>query len=149
MPISNNHSTQRGPNVLAAILGWIWPGLGHRSLGHRRRGRYLCFGVLFLVFVGLLVGGLDAVDHKNDGLWFIAQVFCGPIVIAFDLATQLIIAPAPIERRATMVGLSHVNEIGTLFIAMAGLMNFVVILDALHAKPLVDIERRDQSESTS
>ena len=30
------------------------------------------------------------------------------------------------------VGIGHVNEMGTLFIALAGLMNLVVILDALY-----------------
>jgi hypothetical protein len=129
-------------NITSALLGWILPGLGHRALGHRRRGRYIFFGVLFMIGMGVLVGGIDAVDHKNDGLWFIAQVCCGPIVIAIDMATQVLIVDAPIEKRATLVGLSHVNEIGILFIAMAGLMNFVVILDALQAKPNTDFERR-------
>lgn len=137
-----------GLHVPAALLAWLWPGLGHRSLGHRRRSRYLCFGVLFLVFVGILIGGIDAVDHRNDRLWFIAQVCCGPVVIAIDTATQYFVAGSPIDKRVTMVGLSHVNEIGTLFVAMAGLMNFVVILDALCAKRHMDIERRDQMEST-
>ena len=131
-------------NVAPAVLAWIWPGLGHRSLGHHRRGRYICFGILFLVVTGVLVGGIDAVDHKNDSLWFIAQVFCGPIVIAIDTLTQIFIVYAPIEKRVTMVGLSHVNEIGTLFISMAGLMNFVVILDASQAKRNIDIDRRDK-----
>jgi hypothetical protein len=140
-PLPKNTTTL---NLPAALLAWIWPGLGHRSLGHRRRGRYICFGILFLVVTGVLVGGIDAVDHKNDSLWFIAQVFCGPIVIAIDAATQNFIVDAPIEKRATMVGLSHVNEIGTLFISMAGLMNFVVILDALQAKRNIDIDRRDK-----
>ena len=95
-----------------------------------------------MIAAGVLVGGIDAVDHKNDGLWFIAQVCCGPIVIAIDTATQFLIVGAPIEKQVSLVGLSHVNEIGTLFIAMAGLMNFVVILDALQAKPNTDFERR-------
>jgi hypothetical protein len=106
----------------------------------------VCFGVLFLIFCGTLLGGIDAVDHKNDGLWFIAQVLCGPIVIAIDVATQTIVASSPIEKRATMVGLSHVNEIGTLFIAMAGLMNFVVILGSLQANCNADFERRGKEK---
>ena len=97
---------------------------------------------------GVLVGGIDAVDHKHDGLWFIAQVCCGPIVIAIDMATQFFIVDAPIEKRATLVGLSHVNEIGTLFVAMAGLMNLVVILDAMHAKSHVDLERRVKDQDS-
>jgi len=99
------------------------------------------FGVLFLVICGVLVGGVDAVDHKNDGLWFIAQVWCGPVAIMVDLINQLWIIPLPISKRATLVGLSHVNEIGTLFIAMAGLMNFVVLLDVMHAKENDDLSR--------
>jgi len=129
-------------NITSALLGWILPGLGHMALGHRRRGRYIFFGVMFMIVTGALVGGIDAVDHKNDGLWFIAQVCCGPIVIAIDMATQFLIVDVPIDKRATLVGLSHVNEIGTLFIAMAGLMNFVVILDALQANSNMDFERR-------
>ena len=91
-------------------------------------------GILFLVLCGALIGGIDAVDHNKDGLWFIAQVWCGPVVIGIDLLNQTILAPLPIADKATYVGLSHVNEIGTLCIAMAGLMNFVVLLDLLQAK---------------
>ena len=139
---------QTGLNVGATLMAWVFPGLGHMSLGQYRRGRFICLGVLFLVVMGVLVGGIDAVDHKHDGLWFIAQVCCGPIVIAIDMATQFFIVDAPIEKRATLVGLSHVNEIGTLFVAMAGLMNFVVILDALHAKRHNDLERRVKDQDS-
>ncbi|MBC8310353.1 MAG: hypothetical protein H8E83_07565 [Planctomycetes bacterium] len=129
-------------HVSAFVLGWLFPGLGHIALGQKRRGFLVMFGILFLVFFGVLVGGIDAVDHKHDGLWFIAQVWCGPVVIAIDLLNQKLIVPLPVSQRATLVGLSHANEIGTLFIAMAGLMNFVVLLDALQAKQNHDLERR-------
>jgi hypothetical protein len=127
------------------VLGWILPGMGHIAIGHKSRGFLIMFGVLFLILSGVLVGGIDAVDHKNDGLWFIAQVWCGPIVLGIDLMNQAWIAPLPISERATLVGLSHANEIGTLFIAMAGLMNFVVLLDVLHAKTNDDLEKRTET----
>ena len=132
-----------------AVLGWILPGMGHFSIGHRRRGLLIMSGVIFLIFCGVLVGGIDAVDHKNDGLWFIAQVWCGPIVVGIDLMNQAWVAPLPTSQRATLVGLSHANEIGTLFIAMAGLMNFVVLLDVLLAKSDEDLERRVTSREES
>jgi len=134
-------NTSQNTNFTAILLGWMLPGLGHIKLGHTRRGYLIMFGVLFLVICGVLVGGVDAVDHKNDGLWFIAQVWCGPVAIMVDLINQLWIIPLPISKRATLVGLSHVNEIGTLFIAMAGLMNFVVLLDVMHAKENDDLSR--------
>ncbi len=137
--------SEQSMRVGAVILGWILPGMGHFSIGHRRRGLLIMTGVIFLVFCGVLVGGIDAVDHKNDGLWFIAQVWCGPIVVGIDLMNQAWVASLPMPQRATLVGLSHANEIGTLFIAMAGLMNFVVLLDVLQAKGDEDLERRVES----
>lgn len=146
----------------AAVLAWLWPGLGHIAIGERRRGGLIMFGVLFLIISGLLIGGLDCVDRKNDRLWFLAQAVCGPIVFAADLANQTIVQPpyqdwngdqalrdefvqayeaeqagrepdSDLLDSLRRVGLGRVNEAGTLFIALAGLMNLVVILDAMYA----------------
>ena len=143
MSISTRSQEQFTPT--AAILAWLWPGLGHIHLGERRRGFLVMFGVLFLFGSGVLIGGIDSVDHRDDRLWFLAQVLCGPIAVATDLANQSIVKQLPPdwERRywqsdpqvRAMVGykgLGHVNEIGTLYGALAGLMNLVAILDALH-----------------
>ena len=87
------------------------------------------FGVLFLFFSGILIGGVDVVDRKEDHLWFIAQALNGPVAFGADYVNQSrVSAGVPdVERKS----LAHVNEIGTLFVALAGLMNLVVILDAL------------------
>ena len=142
--MSNTHSNDDSIpiNFTAIVLGWLLPGLGHVSVGQKRRGFLIMGGVLFLVFCGALVGGIDAVDHNKDGLWFIAQVWCGPVVVGIDLFNQTFIAPLPIADKVTLVGLSHANEMGTLFIAMAGLMNFVVLLDVIQAKRGEDFELR-------
>jgi hypothetical protein len=141
-------------NPMAAILAWVWPGLGHISLGQRRRGLLIMFGVLFLFVSGLLIGGLDVVDHKRDKLWFLAQSLCGPVTFVADVANQGVVKRMPdnwerngdwkrryLERDPDVLAqlkgtsLGRVNEIGTLYIALAGLMNLVVILDALHRAP--------------
>ena len=142
MTISTKSSGQFTPT--AAIWAWVWPGLGHISLGERKRGLLVMFGVLFLFLGGLLIGGLDVVDREDDPLWFVAQALCGPIALAADLANQRLVKPLPddwparyaegdetIIRRLDRKGLGHVNEMGTLYCALAGLMNLVVILDAL------------------
>ena len=102
--------------------------------------------VFSFVVCGALIGGIDVVDHKNDTLWFIAQVWCGPIVIGIDVLNQALIVPLPIAEKATRVGLSHANEIGTLYIAMAGLMNFVVLLDVLVAVQNEDFDKRKSQQ---
>jgi len=129
----------------AAILAWLWPGLGHIHLGERRRGFLVMFGVLFLFGSGVLIGGIDSVDHRDDRLWFLAQALCGPIAVVTDLANQSIVKQLPpnwerryqqgdpeVRAKIGYKGLGHVNEMGTLYGALAGLMNLVAILDALH-----------------
>ncbi len=142
MSISTKSSGQFTPS--AAILAWLWPGLGHIHLGDRKRGFLVMFGVLFLFLSGVLIGGLDVVDRKDDRLWFLAQVLCGPVAIVADYANQSVLKPMPggwvdryeegdpqVARRLHRKSLGHVNEMGTLYCALAGLMNLVVILDAL------------------
>ena len=142
MSISTKSPGQFTPS--AAVLAWLWPGLGHIPLGQRKRGFLVMFGVLFLFLGGILIGGLDVVDRRDDRLWFLAQVLCGPIAIVADVANQKLVKPMPgdwvdryeegdsdVTRRLRRKSLGHVNEMGTLYCALAGLMNLVVILDAL------------------
>jgi len=87
-------------------------------------------GVLFLFLGGILIGGVDVVDRRNDKLWFFAQAVCGPMAFAADLINQKFLSSE--EEIIKRKEISHVNEIGTLFTALAGLMNLVVILDVLY-----------------
>jgi hypothetical protein len=118
-------------NPGAALAAWLWPGAGHIVLGQRKRGMLIMFGVLFLVLCGLLVGGVSTVDRKDARLWFLAQSLNGPIVFALDYANQHGIKTLPDDKRNKAISIGHPAEIGTLFIALAGLMNLVVVLDAL------------------
>lgn len=129
MPSANH---EPGFNFIAAVLAWLWPGLGHIAIGERRRGRLIMFGILFMFLGGLLIGGFDSVDRREDYLWFLAQMLCGPIAFGADLVNQHYVKGLPADARMLTVGLNKPNEMGTLFTALAGLMNLVVILDALY-----------------
>lgn len=122
----------------AAVCAWLWPGLGHIVHGEKQRGMLIMFGVLFLFLTGLLIGGFNAVDRVDDRLWFLAQALCGPVAFLADFVNQAVIKNpnvlADFDETRTE-GLARVNEIGTLFIALAGLMNLAVIIDALHFAP--------------
>jgi len=134
----------------AAVLAWLLPGLGHLYVGHRRRGVLILVATALLVAGGVLIGGPDVVDRRNDRLWFIAQAGCGPVVFVLDAFRERV-SPAQswdfsvragsdarqryvdgdpeLRRQLRRASIGHVNEIGTLYIALAGLMNLVVVLD--------------------
>lgn len=137
---------------VAAIAGWVFPGLGHIVNGNIRRGIAAMAGVLLLFVTGVLVGGVDAIDRKEDGLWFIGQAACGPIAFAADWANTAYLksgsaAPMiplppsvlnPQPQASAFKGLAHANEFGTFLAFLAGLMNACVILDALVRAPRSD-----------
>ncbi len=141
---SDVSAPRREFNPLAAMLAWLWPGLGHISIGEKRRGFLIMFGVLFLFTCGLLVGGFDCVDRVEARLWFSAQALCGPITFGADFVNQSYLKSLPAGERIEVMGLARAGEMGTLFVALAGLMNLVVILDALHfaPKPAKTLRRR-------
>lgn len=135
----------------AAALAWLWPGLGHINLGQKRRGGLIMFGVLFLFLSGILIGGVDSVDRREDHLWFLAQAVCGPVALGADLLNQSYVKKLPTERRYQTVGINKPNEMGTLFTALAGLMNLIVILDAMFHLPRTEVpqERRIQPSAAA
>ncbi len=164
MATSGSTTAAKSLQPIAAALAWVWPGLGHISLGQRKRGLLIMFGVLFLFLGGVLIGGVDAVDRRKDRLWFIAQSLCGPIAFGVDFVNQYVKSPHRFDRDGVkglseeesvahtdavhrITSLVHVNEIGTLFAALAGLMNLAVILDALHNSPSPPVDRRTRNRA--
>lgn len=136
---------------VAALLAWLWPGLGHMYRGERKRGGLIMAGVLFLFLSGLIVGGLNCVEMRKPvnpagqrplNWWFTAQFFNGPIALGANFANERLVKNAPPEQRMQRMSIGQVREIGTLFIALAGLMNLVCILDAMHPAPRRMLDRR-------
>lgn len=149
MPAATSDTTFR---PLGALLGWVLPGLGHIASGNVKRGLMAMSGVLVLFFGGILVGGVDCVDRKEDGLWFIGQAGCGPIAFVADYANQSLLktgSAAPMVEMpsnandpkvfvSSYKGLAHANEFGTLFVFLAGLLNLCVLMDAAVREPSSD-----------
>lgn len=166
-----------GVHYGAAVAAAVLPGLGHMVSGRVGRGVGAMTGVLGLFLLGLLIGGIDAVDSKSgaDKYWFIGQAFVGPIAFgvdyvhqnhfkAYDTGTGVLRTGNPGEKRvddgARFVwrgltaeeaaagmgppnepGLGRLNEIAMLSCTLAGMLNFIVILDA--AVPGTPGRRRD------
>ena len=139
----------------APLLAMLLPGLGHLSLGYRRRGVLAMAAVLGMFASGLLVGGIDAVDSEEDFPWFLAQSLNGPIAYGTDWANRsmlksgrvgtLLPTPPPTDAAgrpaqgrftvSSLKGVGAANEFGTLFIALGGLMNLVLVMDVTRREP--------------
>jgi hypothetical protein len=127
------------PPPLAALAGWLVPGAGYWLIGHRTRA--ITVGVtIVLVFVfGILVSGIRVVqapDMSSNGNflqrvltrpWFIGQVLIGPVGIGSAYVSDQLAQSATygkIEAKARLA------EIGTLYTAVAGMLNLLTIIDA-------------------
>ena len=136
---------------LAAALAWLFPGLGHWAIGERARGAIVGLTLLSLFAAGLLVGGLDVVDFRRDRIWFAGQALMGPLAIGVE-RLHVALDPEPIgimrDRKQTYVypfpqpptatrepeyypSIGRVNELGTLYCTLAGVLNLLVILDVV------------------
>ncbi|MCA9293787.1 MAG: hypothetical protein KDA20_08235 [Phycisphaerales bacterium] len=137
---------------VAAILALLLPGLGYVALGDLKRAIYVGAGILGLIAGGLLIGGLDSVDSKEDPLWYGVQVLNGPVVIALDYVHQhhfkvvdaqgarVTPLPAPAGASAGKPGsrraLARVSDVGLLYVAIAGMLNLITIIEcAWHGRP--------------
>jgi hypothetical protein len=116
------HDSSR--TVAAGLLAWVWPGLGHLYLGRRGKGVVLMGSILVLFVLGV---SMDSRLQLHLGLE-------DPLALLFSLAQMGVGAPYVIARllgyEAGSVT-SPVYEYGNTFTAVGGLLNILVILDAL------------------
>lgn len=110
---------------LAGLAALAIPGLGHAVLGLPKRGMFIALGVLGLLMMGVLIGGLDAVDSRYDRWWFFAQSLAGPVTLGIDSLHQMLR-----DDQQVIQGVGRMNELGMLAGALAGLMNLIAIIDA-------------------
>ena len=126
-----------------AVMAYVFPGLGYAARGEVTRGALVCAGVMLLFLGGMLLGGIDVVDKRDDRWWFLLQAGTGPAAFVMDWVNQTQLKnPGTGESHRS---LSHVNEIGSLAVAMAGMLNIIAVVDCLWAPMPVRERRRDDA----
>ena len=107
--------------VLALVLGWILPGAGHAYGG--RWGKAILFFVAIngLLVVGMVLGGGTVIQKS---LWLAAQLWAGGSVLALWPISNYYSALGPIDWA------NRLHETGTLYTAIAGFLNLLVMMDA-------------------
>ncbi|HUO35063.1 MAG TPA: DUF6677 family protein [Candidatus Acidoferrum sp.] len=108
---------------LVSVSAWLVPGLGHGLLGRWGRAATFFVAVAGLAIVGFADRGYVFPAHSSGPfgtLGFIADVATG----GFYLAAHLL------ERTGSDMALAA-GDIGTRFIAAAGVVNLLAIVDVL------------------
>jgi hypothetical protein len=108
--------------VLMMGLGWLVPGLGHVLLRKYSRGAVFFVSIFAMTGLGLIMGGKVypfQTENPLTILAFFADVGNG---LFYALSRLLGIGPGALERTTF--------EFGTAYIAGAGLLNYLVALDA-------------------
>ncbi|MHC5111127.1 MAG: DUF6677 family protein [Planctomycetota bacterium] len=124
------HDLLRAP--IAGILSWVLPGLGHFLIGDRTRGLILLTVITVTFWSGIAIGGVrDTIDTKQRKLWFTAQMCAGGnALVAYTWNTSQRKSDAVKGIRANPAHWAHI-EIGVHYTGVAGLLNILVIFDAI------------------
>lgn len=131
---------------LAGLLAWAVPGLGHIFLGHRGRGLVFLVTITATFWSGVAIGGVrGTVDPHERSLWFVAQLCTGGNTGAAYLLNR---AVTPSGERHARTAPKYVPpywvaaEVGVHYTGVAGLLNLLVVLDALALAELINRSRK-------
>jgi hypothetical protein len=141
-------SRLRVPAPIVAIVNWLLPGAGYLLLGQFARGLTIGFTILILFVMGILIGGIHVVDPPSfggvHGIDLLRAIFSRPglrsifekpgyigqfLAGAIGLICGYIGPNQPASH-------SRVNDIGTLYTAVAGMLNLMATLDSAHRATL-------------
>jgi len=130
LPTESIGQLMRAP--IAGVLSWVFPGLGHLYLGDRARGIVLMAAITLTFWTGIAIGGVrETVDPQHQRLWFTAQLLTGGNTLSAlawheaDRVRQAKAGQHPEPSHWASV------DVGSHYTGVAGLMNLLVILDAI------------------
>jgi hypothetical protein len=115
-------SAEPGTLVLVCLLAWALPGAAHLWLGRRQKGLVFLLALTAMFVIGLaLQGRIFAFDYSEP---LVALAAVADIGLGIPwIAAHMLGAGAGIVTAVTF-------EYGNTFLIAAGLLNFLVILDA-------------------
>jgi hypothetical protein len=139
MPNRSAENVLNSSPPVVALAGWLLPGLGYWLIGQRGRALACGLTILIVFFGGILIAGVRVVqapDMTASGNafqrvlqrpWFIGQVLTGPLGISAAMISDKL-ASSPTYRHIETK--ARLAEIGTLYTAVAGMLNLLTIIDA-------------------
>lgn len=112
---------------LIGILAWLLPGFGHLVQGRWKRGVILAAVIWTMFVIGLISGGAyyPGFDFKDGALLYLLNVFAR-LGNGLGAAISYLYASTALPNVAAWATF----EYGGRFLEVAGLLNFLAVLDA-------------------
>lgn len=130
---------------IAALLAWLVPGLGHIYLGHRGRGIICLVAIIVTFWSGVAIGGVQStVAPHARKLWFVAQLGTGGNTLAAYALHCRVSPETSRSSKLAVVAPWSAAEIGVHYTGVAGLLNLLVIFDAV-SRAETPVKRRRSS----
>jgi hypothetical protein len=123
-----------GPYLLALVLAWAVPGLGHWILGYRARAVVLGALLLVMFWWGEAAAGGYAVIRAEHPYFFYAQIGMGASALIADRvewAPDVQRAPPPGAQGRLDRTIPPLLTTGILLTSVSGLLNMLLVLHIL------------------
>ena len=121
--------------VITGIISWLLPGVGHILQGRWKRGLIIGVSIWALFIIAFVSGGIyyPGFDFKDGQLLYLLNVFARSgnglgAIISYIFATS---PPPNVAALATF-------EYGGKFLEVAGLLNYLAVIDAVD----IQLERK-------
>lgn len=113
---------------LIGLVAWVLPGFGHLMQGRWKRGMILAVVIWTMFLIAILSGGAyyPGFDFKDGSLLYLLNVFAR-LGNGLGTAISLLFLMNPLPNVAAWATF----EYGGRFLEVAGLLNYLAVLDAL------------------
>ena len=118
---------------LVGFLAWLFPGLAHIYLGYWKRGLVFLVTITVTFWSGIAIGGVrGTVDWRHRKAWFVAELCTGGNTLAAAVLHKSVgLLPGGEGKTQPYAGHWVSVDVGVHYAGIAGLLNLLVILDAL------------------
>ena len=114
--------------VIIGIRSWIFPGAGHLVQGKITRGALISAVIWIMFIIAIISGGAHypGFEYKDGQLLYLLNVFA-KLGNGLGAAVSMIMAGTPSPQVAALATF----EYGGRFLEVAGLLNYLAIMDAV------------------
>jgi hypothetical protein len=114
--------------VLIGIVAWLFPGAGHLIQGKITRGIIISAVIWLMFIIAILSGGAHypGFDFKDGALLYLLNIFA-KLGNGIGAIVSMIMAATPSQQVAARATF----EYGGRFLEVAGLLNYLAIMDAI------------------